>query len=933
MARETVAQFTIADVPAARVLRFECAHEAGRPLALDVEVILYAYEEPDAMIGKGARLSFGAPGEAPRIVAGIVESVTVIGSTEMGLQAPGARYALRVVSCLALLARSVDSRIFQDMTAQEIVTQVLADHGVDRIAWRLSGGCPKREYCVQYQESALAFLSRLLEHEGIYSFVEVDDEGELLVFDDDSTVAAPIPGDPALPLRRRTGLSAADERDAIYAIREQERVRSGKFVLRDYDFKRPQLDLTATAEAGERAELERYDYPGGYVEPSEGERLAQIRLEEEQVERRTVAIDAVCPRLAVGHKMAITDAGELDGEYFLFAVTHTFVHNGEDDEGQGSAPRSRTRARLVPASVKYRPRRVTPIPVIEGPQTARVVAPAGAQPEAIHTDEHGRCKVKFHWDRSDVNDDKASCWIRVAQLQTSGSMMLPRVGWEVIVEFLEGNPDRPLVTGRLYNGVFMPPYALPEGKTRTAIRTASTPGGGGANEIRFEDKAGAEEIMVHAQYDMKTAAANNAKKTIGNNETSVVGNNASLEVGGNQTTKITKGSSNTVGADQSIKVGGNRNVEVNAVSALTAKGNATTTVGGNQFEMDGNPLEAMLALAAQTAVQFASVMANNAISAIQGQVDGAINQVMGPINALNQQVQGVSGAMRAVAAGNMSGMPAMIAGASGIPGASQLAASMGGGGGGSASRAGLPGRGGGAGDGGGAPGGSGPPNMLASIAANVAHSSLAGRVFVEPQALAGALGLDSGGGGGESMANASGPEGNVDGVDATDREKGPGHSTAKVAGTHAETVGAMKVVGAVQDIDNNVTGKKTLDVGAATVQVAFGSYAESVTGSKTEKATGLIVLSNAGESETITGSRTAMVGGAVVDKLKGSHVVQAVGPATFIGAFHKVEAKGAIVFKCGASEVVIDGGGVTITSPMVAFLAPKIQLPKKVSEV
>ncbi|WP_437282028.1 type VI secretion system tip protein TssI/VgrG [Sorangium sp. So ce375] len=924
MARETIAHFTIEEVPAARVLRFESMHEAGRPLVLDVEVYLHAYQELDAMIGKPAALAFGAPGEAPRVIAGTVEAATSIGSTEAGVEGLlGVRYAVRVVSSLALLARSVDSRIFQEMSAKEIVAQVLEDHGITRIAWRLSGDCPKREYCVQYQESALAFISRLMEHEGIYSFVEVDSEGELLVFDDDSTAAGPIPGDPALPFRRRTGLIAADERDAIYAIRELERVRSGKFVLRDFDFKRPKLDLTVSAASGENDALERYDYPGGYFEPSEGERLAQIRLEEEQVERRTIEIDAVCPRLAVGQKLKITDSGELDGEYFLFAVTHTYVHGDEGAQGgERAAPRSRVRARLVPADVKYRPRRITPIPLIEGPQTATVVAPAGSQPEAIHTDEFARCKVKFHWDRSDVTDDKASCWMRVAQLQTSGSMMLPRIGWEVIVEFLEGNPDRPIVTGRLYNGVTMPPYALPEGKTRTAIQTSSTPGGGGANEIRFEDKAGSEEIMVHAQRDMKTVAANNAKRNIGNNETTVVGNNASLEVGGNQTTKVTKGSSSTVGADQTITVGGNRSVEVNAVSALTAKGNATTTVGGNQFEMDGNPLEAMLALAAQAAVQFASVMANNAISAIQGQVDGAINQVMAPINGLTQKVAGVSGAMQAVAGGDMSGMPAMIAGASGIPGAGQLAASMGGGGGG-----------GGGGAAGGAPGGSGPPNMLAAIASNVAHSSLAGKVFVKPEALASALGMDGGGGGGSSMENAGGPDGAVDGVDATDREKGSGHSTAKVTGTHKEDVGSMKILGAIQDIDNNVTGKKTIDVGAATVQVAFGSYAESVTGSKNEKATGLIVLSNAGESETIAGSRTAMVGGAVVDKLKGSHVVQAVGPATFIGAFHKVEAKGAIVFKCGASEVVIDGGGVTITSPLVTILAPKIQLPKKVSEV
>src|SRR5262249_54428632 len=154
--------------------------------------------------------------------------------------------------------------------------------------------------------------------------------------------------------------------------------------------------------------------------------------------------------------------------------------------------------------------------------------------------------------------DKASCWMRVAQLQTSGSVMLPRIGWEVLVEFIEGDPDRPIVTGRVYNGAIMPPYALPEGKTRSTFRTASTPGGGGTNEIRYEDKAGSEEIMMHAEHDMKVVVANDAKRHVGNNETQHVGNNASLQVGANQTTKITKGFSNDIGGGQKVSVGGNR---------------------------------------------------------------------------------------------------------------------------------------------------------------------------------------------------------------------------------------------------------------------------------------------------------------------------------------------------------------------------------------
>ena len=926
MARELQTSFFVDDVSAIRVVRFHAAHEAGRPSVLEVEVVLGGYVEIDAVLGHTARLSFGAAGDEPRSVFGIVESATVIGSGQMGSEDRGTRYVLHVVSQLALLGGSHDSQIFQDMTVKEIVAKVLADHGVEKVDWRLTGSYPKRENTVQYQESALAFISRILEHEGIYSSVEADpDKGERLVFADDSTVAAPIPGDPELPLKPRG--SPIEARDAVYALHEKRTVCSGKFVLRDFDFTRPSLDMTGTAEGAARTDLEVYDYPGGYIEPSEGQRLAKVRLEEEQMFARTIEVDAICARLAVGAKIKLADAADLDGEYVAFAVSHTYDH-----QGAGGLPHYVAHARLVPADVKIRPARVTPVPVIEGPQTATVVAPEGSPGETIHTDKHGRAKVKFHWDRTDILDERASCWLRVSQLQTSGSMMLPRIGWEVVVEFLEGDPDRPIISGRVYNGVLMPPYALPEGKTRTAIKTASTPGGGGQNEIRFEDKAGAEEIMLHAQYDMKVTVANNAKKKVGNNETTVVKNNASLAVGSNQTTKVTKGSSNTIGADQTVSVGGNRSVEVNAVAALTAHGGATTSVGGNQFEMDGNPLEAILALAAQTAANFAAAMADNAVAAVQAHVDGAVNQVMAPINNLNSKVEGVSNAMQQVAGRDLSGVGGMVAGASGIPGAAQFASSLGGGGG-SASRA-APG---GGGDGGGGGGGeeAAPPaqSALATVAMTAAHGAINRGMAGAQHALAGALGLDSGGGGGESGANAAGPVGDVPGIDATDREKGPGHSMAKVTGSHTENVGSLKVRGALQSIDTNVTGSKSINVGAATVQLAIGNYAELVGGAKKEKAVGLIVLSKGGESEEVGGSKSSMVGGAVVDKLKGSHAVQAGGPATFIGAFHKVDAKGAIVFKCGESEVTIDGGGVTVSAPLVTVLSPKIQLPKKVAEV
>ncbi|MEZ4311018.1 MAG: type VI secretion system tip protein TssI/VgrG [Polyangiaceae bacterium] len=679
MVRSLITNFQIEGVDVHKVIRFQESHKLGVPPWAEVDFAFPDYQELDNLIGRAAVLSYGYEGEEPRMFAGIVESATIKGSGQMGMDGRVYRYIARVVPKMALLERSVDSRIFQEMDVKEIVTKVLETHNIsgDGVEWKLTGSYPKREYCVQYQESGLSFISRLLEEEGIYYIFDVTDSGDdKVIFIDDSTVAEPIPGDPELSVKPRASMGPVE--DAIYYVADTRRVRSGKFVLRDFNFEKPQLDLTSTAEGKERTDLEVYDYPGVYFEPAEGKRLAQTRLEAEQSTASTLSIKAECLRLFAGKKVTIAESeslgGNVDGDWVLTSIDHDY-DGSRGESGTGDIGFN-VKATLLPADVKFRPARRTPVPMIEGPQTARVVAPAGSQVETIHTDKHGRVKVKFHWDRVGPSDDKASCWMRVQQLQTSGSMVIPRVDWEVIVEFLEGNPDRPMVTGRLYNGVFMPPYALPEGKTRTSFGTSSTPGGGGMNEIRFEDKAGAEEIMIHAQYDMVMTTANNKKKTVGNNETSVVKNNSSLEVGANQDIKITKGSKTEIGASQTVSVGGNRNVEVNAVTGLTVGGSATTSVGGDQFEMDGNPLEALLDIAAAKAVEFLTAKANQALDRIQSHVQNAVNQALGPVNNLAAQANQLGSAMQAVANGDVAAMGGMAANAAGLPQAGQMLSGM-----------------------------------------------------------------------------------------------------------------------------------------------------------------------------------------------------------------------------------------------------------------
>jgi type VI secretion system secreted protein VgrG len=583
----------------------------------------------------------------------------------------------------------------------------------------------------------------------------------------------------------------------------------------------------------------------------------------------------------------------------------------------------RVHATTIPKAVKFRTPQRTPRPILDGPQTATVVAPPGSQEEEIHTDALGRCKVRFHWDRYAKNDDTASCWMRTSQQQTSGSMVLPRVGWEVIVEFLEGNPDRPIVTGRVFNGRYMPPYALPEGKSRTAIKTHSSPGGKGVNEIRMEDKAGSEEVKIASQKDTTLATANNKTTSVANDASKNVNVNVTLTVGSNQTVKVTNGYKNTVGAAQTTSVGGNRAVEVNAVYGLTSGGASSTSVGGNQFEMDGDPIKALLALAVKAATDAAKAEAAKAMQQLDQAVSSKVNQVMGPINDVMGKAQAAGDAMNAVSRGDLGAASSAVSAATGIPTPPAVAAAM------QAS--------GSSGSGSTSSGGPVPsiPSLpsVGSVSAQTGLDSLVnGALDAGAGAVGKALGLDGGGGGGQSDANTAGPSGAVGSNSASDSATGPGHAITECSSTHTESVGSIKAAIAAAGIHTTVKGARTHTIGAARVELVGGTRAETCAADKTEKAVGLLVVSKGPESETASGSRTTMVGGAILEKIGASHTVTASGTATFIGAYHKIDASGSIVLKCGGSEVVIDGGGIAIKSKLVTITAPNVTITKTTSE-
>ena len=868
------------------------------------------------LLGARAELQMGFDGEGVRSCFGIIESAEMVGRGGANTGESAIGYRLTIVSSVQLLAGSFGNRIFQDMNVQDIVTQVLTDHGVDPgdLDWKVTGSYPQREYCVQYQESALHFVSRLLEEEGIYFYAEPKEEGESIVFCDDSTVADSIEGTETLPLAARADLEPGE--DAVFTCEHQHRVCSGKFVLRDFDFKRPSLDLTADAASDVFTDLEVYDYPGLYFDPSEGSRLAQVRLEEEQASRATLSLTSSCLRLRVGRVFAVSTP-DGDERLFITHLRHSCTVVPDETRGEPK-PRYQLEIEAIPVAVPFRPPRQHARPIVEGPQTATVVAPEGSPPEEIHPDEHGRVKVAFHWDTSGIGDDHASCWMRVGQLQTSGSLALPRVNWEVIIEFLEGNPDRPVVSGRLYNGIFMPPYALPDGATRTSLQTSSSPGGGGTNEIRFEDKAGSEEIMVHSQYNTTVNAANNRDRTIGVNDTLTVGSNATYDIGANQEIKIANGHKCSIGGSQSVTVGGNRSQEVNAVSGLTVGGDASTTVGAMHFEMNGSPLAGLIATVSAAAAAAAQAKAAEAIGKVQGAVQGKIDQTLGPINDLANQAGQMDSAMSAMANGDLAASAALTTAAAGLPNASAVMGAIGGG---PAAAQGA--------------GGADPTGVIAATnAINSMVANAAGGLTAKANAAIGdAFGTSGGGGGGSSAANVGGPDGAVGGVSESDTATGPGHAQYKITGNHTETTSALRVALCAGGMNLNVSGSMTQSVGAALVELMAKDHAESAEGAKTETQAGLVVLSKGGESETASAAMNTLVGGAILEKIDGDYSVQAAGAATFIGAFHKVDAKGKITFKCGASTVVVDGSGIAITSPLITVTGASLQITKSVNDV
>lgn len=510
-------------------------------------------------------------------------------------------YAAEVVPALQQLSLRRNCRIFQKMQVQEIVKKILEEGGIysDCYRFALTNQERLRKFCVQYRETDLDFISRLLQEEGIFYFFEHYKDRHVLVMGDDPIVHVPIQGKPSITLNTQDGLVA--EKESIQFFSFSQRLRSGVFAHRNFNFKKPSLDLTANKKGTTPRKLEVYDYPGLHVDPGRGEYLAKVRLEELTATRQQGHGHGSSRRLIPGYTFSLTDhqTKSLNAEYLILDVTHSGSQPQVMEEVGGGAASYSNQFNVIPAKTPFRPPLSIGKPVVKGVQTAIVVGPPG---EEIHTDRYGRIKVQFHWDRDGKRNDGSSCWLRPAQGWGGGGwgmVMLPRVGDEVLVDFVDGDPDRPVIVGSAYNEENLPLYGLPAKKTVSTLKTRSYPKGSldNYNELRFEDMKGSEEIYLQGEKDWNILIKNDKGQTVGHDETLRVENNRDKSVGVDQYVSIGNNHTETIGSNKYITVGRNKTEFVTINCAETIGLAKELTIGGLYQVSVGGAMNETVALA------------------------------------------------------------------------------------------------------------------------------------------------------------------------------------------------------------------------------------------------------------------------------------------------------------------------------------------------
>ncbi|MHB1225025.1 MAG: type VI secretion system Vgr family protein [Gemmatimonadaceae bacterium] len=575
--------------------RFSTVEAISSPYVFTLDMVSADMEiDPEAILRTPASVTYTMPDLSERTIHGQVRRFT-----QMDIGADGmANYRAELVPWLWFLSLSSDCRVFQKMSVPEIVDQLFGDLGLSDYRWSLAGQYEKREYCVQYRETHLAFFSRLLEEEGIFYFFDHSESSCTLVLGDYQGAVKPCPGQEKAVLNPNLRMAGDDH---LVGLSMERSAHTGKVALTDYNYLAPSSNLQTEVEGTDPEGV--YDYPGGYVERRAGESRAEVLLESYEIEGQVVRGRGNCRAFRPGYRFELDGhyRRSLNGKEYMLLRTEHRSGSGGFRSGRGDDDLDHSCSFVAqPNDVPYRPPRVTARPIVAGSQTAVVVGPSG---EEIWTDEHGRVKVQFHWDRLGKKDENSSCWVRVAQPWAGkgwGSLAIPRIGQEVVVEFLEGNPDLPLIVGSVYNADQTPPYEPKKGGVVSGLRS-NTHKGSGYNEMSMDDTAGKEMITIHAQYDMngtvehdETLTVHNNRtvtvdvdhaESVGNDQTWKVGNDQTGEVGNNQQLTVGVNQDESVGTDRSVNVGSNDTLNVGQKQAISAGTEITLTVGAASITM------------------------------------------------------------------------------------------------------------------------------------------------------------------------------------------------------------------------------------------------------------------------------------------------------------------------------------------------------------
>ncbi|MGD9169063.1 MAG: type VI secretion system tip protein TssI/VgrG [Candidatus Thiodiazotropha sp.] len=573
------------------ILKLEGREELGRLFEFTVDLLSDNESvSHDDLLGKKMTVEMDMVNTTKRFFDGFVSRFTQIGH-----MAYFAHYQVTLRPWFWLLTQTSDCRIFQNKTVPDIIKEVFQDNGFSDFEVRLIGSYREWEYCVQYRETDFNFLSRLMEQEGIYYYFKHEAGKHTMILCDDYSSHSVLDAYSEIPYLPPTETGSSRWRDYIHSWKFSKSVRPGKFAQTDYNFETPKSDLSTNAlmpRSHAYSDLEIYDYPGEYEVPPDGETYASHRIQELQVGHEVLEGKGNARGITTGGLFSMIEhpRGDQNREYLVtgaYYMLHADAFESVPEIAQG--PLYLCECSCMDSKEGFRSARSTPKPMVQGPQTAVVVGPSG---EEIYTDEYGRVKVQFHWDRYGQKDENSSCWVRVAQVWAGknwGAIHIPRIGQEVIVDFLEGDPDRPIITGRVYNADQMPPYGLPANMTQSGIKSRSTKGGSGDNfnEIRFEDKKGTEQLYVHAEKNQDNIVENNETTSVGNDRTEKVGHDESITIGNDRTESVGKNETITIGVDRTETVGSNESVSIGSNRSVNIGSNKSETVGVNKTETIG----------------------------------------------------------------------------------------------------------------------------------------------------------------------------------------------------------------------------------------------------------------------------------------------------------------------------------------------------------